>query len=93
MHGKNIEGLTKDKDGLTVQYEAQAWAKAPRMLCQRHWAAAYAAAPQQAAAAGMQPRAVAEPQQHQQLLLEQMQVQPGQTRCATVAAAATGTAA
>lgn len=29
MHGRYIEGLCKDQDGLTVQYEAQGVAKPP----------------------------------------------------------------
>lgn len=34
MHGRYIEGLTKDRDGLTVQYEAQGVGKPPAQASQ-----------------------------------------------------------
>lgn len=70
MHGRYIEGITKDKDGLTVQYEAQGVAK-PSPLAQ-------AAALQQlgAAAALQQQQSAAVAQQ--QLLLQQFQQQQQQ---------------
>jgi hypothetical protein len=75
MHGKYIEGLTKDKDGLTVQYEAQGMGKSTSHAVppglQQHMQQLAAAA-----ASGMHPPAVAEQQQQQQqLMLEEMSVQ------------------
>jgi hypothetical protein len=72
MHGRYIEGITKDKDGLTVQYEAQGVAK-PSQLAQ-------AAALQQLGAAAVlqQQQSAAAAAAQQQLLLQQFQQQQQQ---------------
>eukprot|EP00879_Flechtneria_rotunda_P011422 GHRR01011931.1.p1 GENE.GHRR01011931.1~~GHRR01011931.1.p1 ORF type:complete len:174 (+),score=90.62 GHRR01011931.1:378-899(+) len=74
MHGRYIEGLTKDKDGLTVQYEAQGLSKQGPQQPPSAAPAVALPVPMWAANPALQAPA-AQQQQKQQLLLQQLQQQ------------------